>query len=137
MVGAVAVAIVIVVFLLAGVGFGVFWILASLTRTRRPGHSSTERHVDRCRLISASWPRLGMRRTASCPACAGLPFRGRLIALPRSARVPDDSAAIAALSKRRGSAMDAYRRRTGPAADRRCHSLHLGEPWDFLTILSS
>jgi hypothetical protein len=36
-----------------------------------------------------------------------------------------------------GSAMGAYRRRTGPAAGRRRHALHLGEPWDFLTTSPS
>jgi hypothetical protein len=51
--------------------------------------------------------------------------------------VPDDSAAIAARSRRRGSAMGAYRTRTNPAADRWRHVLSEGEPWDCLTISPS
>ena len=45
---------------------------------------------------------------------------------PDRSPVPDDSAAIAARSRRRGSAMGAYRTRTDPAADRRRHVLSEG-----------
>ena len=41
--------------------------------------------------------------------------------------------AYAALSRRRGSAMGAYRTRTDPAADRQRRTVHRGEPWNSLT----
>jgi len=76
-------------------------------------------------------------RTASGGARAARRAHAEPEIRPDRSPVPDDSAAFAARSRRRGSAMGAYRTRTDLAAGHRRHVLSEGEPWDCLTISPS